>query len=69
MYTENDDIAQAGLVAAVAQAADAIVITGADGKIQYINPAFTAMTGYTSEEAVGQYPRILKIGHSHSGFL
>lgn len=60
MYTENDDIAQAGLVAAVAQAADAIVITGADGKIQYINPAFTAMTGYTSEEAVGQYPRILK---------
>src|SRR5580704_15778484 len=53
---------QAGLAAAVEQAADGFVITGVDGKIQYVNPAFTAMTGYTREEAVGQYPRILKSG-------
>ena len=62
MYRESGIIEQAGLVAAVEQTADGIVITDTDGKIQYVNPAFTAMTGYTSEEAVGQYPRILKSG-------
>jgi PAS domain S-box-containing protein len=46
----------------VEQAADGIVITDTNGKIQYVNPAFTAMTGYASEEAVGQSPRILKSG-------
>jgi PAS domain S-box-containing protein len=55
-------IERAGLVAAVEQAADGIVITDTDGKIQYVNPAFTAMTGYTSAEAVGQNPRFLKSG-------
>ena len=62
MCSENDDIERADLVAAVAQAADGIVITGIDGRIRYVNPAFTTMTGYTREEAVGQYPRILKSG-------
>jgi PAS domain-containing protein len=55
-------IGQAGLVAAVEQAANGIVITDVRGKIEYVNPAFTAMTGYSSQEAVGQYPRILKSG-------
>jgi PAS domain S-box-containing protein len=47
---------------ALEQAADGIVITDPDGIIRYVNPAFTAMTGYTREEAVGQNPRILKSG-------
>jgi PAS domain S-box-containing protein len=58
----SGSIARAGLVAAVEQAADGIVVTDTNGQIQYVNPAFTAMTGYTSEEAVGQNPRILKSG-------
>lgn len=62
MYRENGNIEQAGMVAAVDQTADGIVIADTEGKIQYVNPAFTAMTGYSSEEAVGQYPRILKSG-------
>ena len=62
MHRESGNIEQAGLVAAVEQTADGIVIADTDGKIQYVNPAFTVMTGYTSEEAVGQYPRILKSG-------
>src|ERR1039458_6651526 len=61
-------IERAGLVAAVEQAANGIVITDTDGKIQYVNPAFTAMTGYSSEEAVGQYPRILKSGREPVAF-
>jgi len=51
-----------GLAAAVEQAAEGIVITATDGTIQYVNPAFSALTGYTREEAVGQQPRILKSG-------
>jgi len=59
---------QAGLAAAVDQAADAIVITDADGKIQYVNPAFSLMTGYSREEAAGQYPRMLKSGRQSQPF-
>jgi PAS domain S-box-containing protein len=59
---ETDNIERAGLVAAMEQAADGVVITDVDGKIQYVNPAFTALTGYGSKEAVGQHTRILKSG-------
>jgi PAS domain S-box-containing protein len=64
----SDNIERAGLAAAVEQAGDGIVITGTDGKIQYVNPAFTAMTGYTGEEAVGQSPRLLKSGRHPAVF-
>jgi PAS domain S-box-containing protein len=56
-------IGREGLIAAVEQAADGIVITDPDGMIQFVNPAFTALTGYSREEAVGQHTRILKSGH------
>jgi len=62
------DIERAGLVAAVEQSADAVVISDTSGQIQYVNPAFTAMTGYGREEAVGQYPRILKSGRQSPEF-
>jgi PAS domain S-box-containing protein len=55
-------IEYAGLVAAVEHAADGILLTDTSGTIQYVNPAFTAMTGYTRDEAVGQNPRFLKAG-------
>ena len=61
-------LAQAGLIAAVEQAADGIVITDASGQIQYVNPAFTAMTGYTREEVVGKNPRVLKSGRHSAAF-
>lgn len=40
--------------AALEAAANAIVITDTDAHVQWINPAFTALTGYPAEEAVGQ---------------
>jgi PAS domain S-box-containing protein len=43
-------------------AANAIVITDSNGTIQSVNAAFTALTGYSAREAVGQNPRILKSG-------
>ena len=39
-----------------------IIITDPLGNIEYVNPAFTKITGYTSEEVRGANPRILKSG-------
>ncbi len=47
---------------ALAAASNGIVITDRKGTIQWVNAAFTTMTGYAFEEAVGKNPRILKSG-------
>jgi PAS domain S-box-containing protein len=41
---------------------NAVLITDPDGTIQYVNPGFEKIYGYTSEEALGKTPRILKSG-------
>lgn len=46
----------------IEQAPVAVVITDAEGRIEYVNPRFTELTGYTAGEARGQNPRILKSG-------
>ena len=54
------------LEAAVEKANDVIIITEAEPinqpgpRIVYVNSAFTKMTGYTAEEAIGQTPRLLQ---------
>ena len=50
------------LTTAVEQSPATIVVTDSQGAIQYVNPAFTATTGYAHDEAMGQNPRILKSG-------
>lgn len=47
---------------AVEQSPASIVITDRSGVIEYVNPAFCRLTGYSSEEALGQHTRILKGG-------
>jgi len=47
---------------ALATAASAILITDHSGKILWTNPAFSSLTGYSAEEAIGQNPRFLKSG-------
>jgi PAS domain S-box-containing protein len=47
---------------AVEQSASGIFITDLDGTIQFVNPAFTRITGYTADEAIGENPRFLKSG-------
>ncbi|MGB5156245.1 MAG: PAS domain S-box protein [Desulfobacterales bacterium] len=56
------------LMAALEQAGEAIVITDAQGIIQFVNPAFERTTGYSREEAVGRNPRILKSGEQNELF-
>lgn len=56
-------------IAAVAfETQEGLLITDADGLILRVNRAFTETTGYTSEEAVGQTPRLLKSGRHDSDF-
>jgi PAS domain S-box-containing protein len=50
------------LAQAVEQSPASVVITDIRGAIQYVNPKFTQVTGYTLEEVRGQNPRILKSG-------
>jgi PAS domain S-box-containing protein len=45
---------------AVEQSPVTVVITDKKGTIEYVNPRFTEVTGYTAAEALGQNPRILK---------
>jgi diguanylate cyclase (GGDEF)-like protein/PAS domain S-box-containing protein len=48
------------LSSAVEHSPSAIMITDMDGKIEYVNPKFTALTGYELHEVRGKTPRILK---------
>ena len=54
---------------ALSSAANAIVITDRKGTIQWINPAFEKLTGYSLQEAIGQNPRILRSGIQPDGFF
>jgi PAS domain S-box-containing protein len=47
---------------AIEATADAVVVTDRAGRITSVNPAFTAITGYTADQAIGQTPRLLKSG-------
>jgi len=64
-YTEDQLMR---LSKAVECANESIVITDPQGMIQYVNPAFEKLTGYTSREALNQNPRILKSGIQSTEF-
>jgi two-component system cell cycle sensor histidine kinase/response regulator CckA len=50
----------------VEQSADLVIITDRSGVIEYVNPAFEALTGYSRKQAIGRTPRMLKSGHQSS---
>ena len=54
------------LSAAIEQSPVSVIITGLDGSIEYVNPAFEQVSGYARDEVLGQNPRILKSGHTRS---
>jgi PAS domain S-box-containing protein len=50
------------LSCAVEQSADVIFITNSEGIIEYVNPAFEGLTGYSQQEVAGQTPTFLNSG-------
>lgn len=52
----------------VEQAAEAVIITDTEGAIEYVNPAFERMAGYSASEVLGHNPRLLKSGRQDAAF-
>lgn len=50
------------LSVAVQQSLVTIIITDTEGNIEYVNPKFSELTGYSAEEVIGKNPKILKTG-------
>jgi len=53
---------------AIEQSPGTVAITDAQGNVEYVNPKFTQLTGYTLEEVLGQNPRLLKSGEQPEEF-
>ena len=68
MEQHEPGLTEALLTAAIQASANGIVITDRTGLIQWVNPAFTAMTGYPPATVIGQYPRVLKSGRHDAEF-
>jgi PAS domain S-box-containing protein len=56
------------LFVAIEQAAEGILMTDAAGIIQYVNPAFEQVSGYSRREAIGRKPNFLKSGRQDRAF-
>jgi two-component system, cell cycle sensor histidine kinase and response regulator CckA len=56
------------LHSAVEQSADIVIITDAQARIEYVNPAFERTTGYARAEVIGSTPRLLKSGEHNPAF-
>jgi PAS domain S-box-containing protein len=56
------------LSSVVEQSADHVIITDTKGIIEYVNPAFERVTGYTKKDAIGTTPSILKSGKHDARF-
>lgn len=53
---------------ALGEVRHSVVITGRDGTIEWINPAFSALTGFSREEAIGRKPSIQRSGRHDDAF-
>jgi len=52
---------------AVEQSPSVIAVTDLNGDLVYVNPKFSVITGYSSQEVIGKNPRILKSGDKTPG--
>jgi PAS domain S-box-containing protein len=59
---ERDNALLRPFSVAAEQSPACIVVTDRQGRIEYVNPKFLELTGYSAAETLGQNPRILKSG-------
>jgi PAS domain S-box-containing protein len=57
------------LARAIEQTSDSVLLTNHEGVIEYVNPAFERMTGFSSEDAIGATPRLVDSGHHDRRFF
>lgn len=62
-------VGQARLAIAVENTADAIILTDIEGNIQYVNPAFEKITGYSRSEIISQNISLLESGQHDPSFF
>lgn len=55
-------------LSALEASANAMFIADRDGVIQWVNPAFTRLSGYASDEIIGRTPRVLRSGRQGAAF-
>ena len=60
---------QARLVTAVEHAAESIIVTDSQGIIEYVNPAFEKITGYSRNEVIGRHIELLDSGQQSKTFF
>ncbi len=60
---------QARLVTAVEHAAESIIVTNPEGIIEYVNPAFEKITGYSRQEVIGRNIELMDSGRHSKTFL
>jgi two-component system sensor histidine kinase NreB len=56
------------LARAIEQTADSVIVTDRQGIIEYVNPAFEQMTGFSREDVMGRTPRVLNSGRQSQRF-
>ncbi len=57
------------LSSAIEQAGDAIMITDPEGRIEYVNPAFEKLTGFSDEEVLGENANVVKSQKHDTAFF
>ncbi|MRA52774.1 PAS domain-containing protein, partial [Escherichia coli] len=62
----DDSMRQAAAVFDATQ--EGVLVTDAEQRIVHVNPAFSRITGYSSEEILGQHPGLLKSGRHDTAF-
>ena len=53
---------------AIEHAGESVMITDVDAIIEYVNPAFSKISGFAADEVIGQTPKILKSGQQNDAF-
>ncbi len=61
---QKSDLQLKKISQAIRQSSSTVVITDTDARIEYVNPKFTELTGYCSDEVMGENPRILQSGRT-----
>ena len=65
---KNREIQVNKLSSVMEQTADIVIVTDTSGIIEYVNPSFEKITGYTYQEAVNQTPNLLSSGKHKQEF-